>query len=89
MATPTKCEHDELSVTVYTAVMIIPWRRLALYAARKIAASPETRAEVAEVVQQAGQEARRIIDSPNPARTAGQTIRRAGDQLRRRLRSED
>jgi len=69
--------------------MIIPWRRLALYAVRKIAASPEMRAEAAEVLQQVGKEARRIIDSPNPARTAGQTVRRAGDQLGRRLRSEE
>lgn len=56
--------------------MIIPWRRLAGYAVRRLASNPEARAKAADIAQQIGQEAKRIADDPNRARAAGQATRR-------------
>lgn len=80
--------QDVWSITIYDVGMIVPWRRLALYAARKIAADPEARAKAGEVVQRARRKAKQIVDDPNPPRAAGQTVRRVAEQLRRRLRSD-
>ncbi|MGH1479029.1 MAG: hypothetical protein ACRBM6_09990 [Geminicoccales bacterium] len=65
--------------------MIIPWRRLASYVARKVAENPEARAKAADVVQQVGEEARRVAVAQNRARAAGQAVRRVGKKLRRKL----
>ena len=67
---------------------MMPWRRLAIYVAQKIAANPEARAKAADFAQQVGQEAKRIADDPSPARAAGRTARKIGDQLRRRINTE-
>jgi len=68
--------------------MMLPWRRLAIYVAQKVAANPQARAKAADLAQQVGQEAKRIADDPSPARAAGRTARRLGEQLRRRINSE-
>jgi len=69
--------------------MMLLWRKLAFYAARKVAADPRARAKAAEVARRTGEEARRIATSQDPARAAGQAVRRASDGLRRRLRPDD
>lgn len=69
--------------------MIFPLRKLAFYAARRIAADPRARAKAADLARQAKREAGRIADSEDRAYAAGQALRRASDTLRRRLRSDD
>jgi hypothetical protein len=75
-------------MTIYNVAMMMPWRRLAIYVAQKIAANPEARAKATDIAQQVGQEAKRIADDPSPARAAGRTARRIGEQLRRRINTE-
>jgi|GEM_PF-6949740 len=69
--------------------MLLPWRTLAFYAARKLAQDPRAREKAAQVARQTSDEARRIANSPDPARAAGQAVRRAGQQIRRHLRATD
>lgn len=75
-------------MTIYHVAMMMPWRRLAFYVARKIAANPEARAKAADIAQQVRQEAKRIADDPSPARAGGRTARRVGERLRRRIYKE-
>ena len=72
-------------MTIYNVAMMMPWRRLAIYVAQKVAANPEARIKAADFAQQVGQEAKRIADDASPARAAGQTARKIGEQLRRRI----
>ena len=69
--------------------MMIPWRRLATYAARKLAANPDARAKAVDIAQQVGQEAKRIADDPNRARAAGRATRRLAKKLRQQFQSDD
>jgi len=65
----------------------MPWRRLALHMARKIAANPEARTKAIDMAKKAAQEAKQIAAAPSPARAAG-TVRRLGEQLRRKIETE-
>jgi hypothetical protein len=67
---------------------MLPIRRLAIYAARRIAANPQARAKAFGVAQQIAAEGKRIASDPSPARAAGRTTRRLAEELRRRFRSE-
>ncbi len=73
----------------YINSMLLPWRTLAFYAARKLAQDPRARAKAAQLAKQTSDEARRIASSSDPARAAGQAVRRAGQQIRRQLRPSD
>ncbi len=69
--------------------MVLPWRRIATYAVRKLASNPEARAKAADIAKHVGQEAKRIADDPNRARAAGRATRRLAEQLRRKFQAED